>query len=261
MPQTKNSRSNYSATVPTLGRYLRCDENLKRDSQADATGGISVALSVCPRAQAELATVLVFPVITAGGRGLGVDGRNRSAAPRPVLPVHGEINRKQFEWRNKFSVALPAVNWLRVAAPRRRRNLCMEAPSCSLPTHAPAASQQLGVFMSEKSVETYARRGLRDAGCSYRPAALPPAWLSFRARVAQSASAATRLRHSLDSQFGHHHADRARSGLGDAVLLPLMPRSRFACRSLLLNLRAPAGRRGEGYRPAPIFKLHLTSIT
>lgn len=62
---------------------------LVRDSQADATGGISVALSVCPYAQSKLATVLVFPVITAGGRGLGVDGRNRSAAPRPVLPVHG----------------------------------------------------------------------------------------------------------------------------------------------------------------------------
>lgn len=66
-----------------------------------------------------------------------------------------EINRKQFEWRNKFSVALPAVNWLRVAAPRRRRNLRMEAPSCALSTHAPAAPRQLGVFMSEKSAETH----------------------------------------------------------------------------------------------------------
>lgn len=36
--------------------------------------------------------------------------------------------------------------------------------------------------------------------------------------------------HTLDSQFDHHHADRARSGLGDAVLLPLMPRACSACR-------------------------------
>uniref|UniRef100_A0A2H1VXS7 SFRICE_004831 n=1 Tax=Spodoptera frugiperda TaxID=7108 RepID=A0A2H1VXS7_SPOFR len=129
----------------------------------------------CPYAPAERGLLLVFPVITAGGRGLEVVGRNRSTAPQPVLPVHGvttpsplqssvsflsctgleqEINRKQFEWRNKFSVALPAVNWLRVAAPRRRRNLRMEAPSHALPTHAPVTPRQLGVFMSEKSVET-----------------------------------------------------------------------------------------------------------
>ena len=75
-----------------------------------------------------------------------------------------------------------------------------------------------------------AGRGSRGAGCSYRPAALPPAWLSFRARVAQTASSATRLRHTLDSQFDHHHADRARSGLGDAVLLPLMPGTSSTCR-------------------------------
>lgn len=75
-----------------------------------------------------------------------------------------------------------------------------------------------------------AGRGLRGAGCSYRPTTLPPASLSFRARVAQFAGIATWLRHTLDSPFDHHHADRTRKGLGDAVLLPLMPCTRFTSR-------------------------------
>ncbi|CAH3854140.1 unnamed protein product [Pieris brassicae] len=101
-----------------------------------------------------VAPLLEFPVITVGGRGLGVVARidRRTTAVTGARGYHRElqffqvsrhppvnlkskcrrfvisgfeeqeINRKQFKWRNKFNVALPAVNWLRVAAPRRRRN-------------------------------------------------------------------------------------------------------------------------------------------
>lgn len=73
-----------------------------------------------------------------------------------------------------------------------------------------------------------ARRGVcRRAGGARLSTESPPNQASFRARVAQYARAAPRLRHSLNSPLQSlHHADRARSGLGDAVLLPLMPRPR-----------------------------------
>lgn len=38
----------------------------------------------------------------------------------------------------------------------------------------------------------------RGAQCRYRPTTLPAAWLSFRTRVAKTARAVLRLRHTLD---------------------------------------------------------------
>lgn len=55
---------------------------------ADAVSGISTS-AVSAFASAEHGLLQEFPVITAGGRGLEVVARNRSAASRrPVLPVH-----------------------------------------------------------------------------------------------------------------------------------------------------------------------------
>ncbi|OWR40699.1 hypothetical protein KGM_201868B, partial [Danaus plexippus plexippus] len=57
-----------------------------------------------------------------------------------------EINRKQFEWRNKLNITLPAVNWLRVEAPRRRRNRRMVPLTRSYFTPPPTDVSKLIFF-------------------------------------------------------------------------------------------------------------------